>query len=529
MKIQIKRILALAITAGVLWGCAVGIQATYAKPHHTAENVIMLIPDGSSIASTTLARLYQDGKPLAMDEIAAGLSKTYWSDGPITDSAPGGTALATGHKTYNAYVGVLPKKDGEKPVASVLEAAKLEGKATGLVVTSNIQHATPADFSAHYPDRGRYDILGEQQVYNRLDVVLGAGSQYLEKDKRRDKEDLVRVLKDKGYEYITTPQEMQSSKANKLWGMFDPDRLRRDFDRDPKKEPSLAEMTAKALEVLSKDKDGFFLMVEGSQIDWSAHAKDPVGVISDVLAFDKAVGVALDFAKKDGNTVVVAVSDHGTGGITIGDAGVDGDYYKIPFSRILDTLKKAKLTSEGTVSKFSPDRSNVREVVAEYYGIADLTAEEEKAIKEARDPNVPLVAAMRARCHIGWTTIGHTGEDVPMYVYAPKTVERLTGVVENTDIAKYVAKVMGVDLDKTTERLFVSAKPAYESKGATAELDVTDEQNPVFVVTKGSYVLKLSVNKNIAELNGKIIELPGVTVYNGTDVYVSKDAINLIK
>jgi len=116
------------------------------------------------------------------------------------------------------------------------------------------------------------------------------------KENRNDKENLIDEIK-KNYQYVTTPDELSNANSGKLWAMFAPSALAYDFDRDPSKEPSIAEMTKKAIELLSQDEDGFFLMVEGSKVDWAAHANDPIGIISDVLAFDEAVGVALDLQK----------------------------------------------------------------------------------------------------------------------------------------------------------------------------------------------------------------------------------------
>lgn len=503
-----------------------GITAVEENP---IKNVIFLIPDGMSVSATTLARWMQGGSPLHLDEMATGLSRTYWSKGIITDSAPGGTALSTGYKTDNKYIAVLPLEDGQRPVATVLEAARLAGKATGIVSTSNVQHATPADFTAHYPDRSKEAIIAEQQVYAGLDVVLGAGSKHLEASTRYDQEDLIQALKTLGYDYVITPQAMRASKASKLWGMFDPSALAYEMDRDPEKEPSLAEMTAKAIEVLSRNEKGFFLMVEGSKIDWAAHANDPIGVLSDVLAFDEAVGVALDFAKKNQQTVVVSVTDHGNGGISIGDRGTTVGYDDAPLSLFIDPLKKAVLTGEGLEKKFNEDRSNVVEVMATYYGLTDLTEEEIHAIKNAPagKMNYAVGPMISKRAHIGWTTGGHTGEDVVLYIYAPDG-DRLSGVVENTEIPKYIARRLGVDLQAATASLFVPARASFEAKGATVLWDNSDGRNPVVIVRKGNVEVKLPVYKNIAQVNGQEIYLNGVVIFNGTKTYVPQQAIDLI-
>ncbi|MCR4419019.1 MAG: alkaline phosphatase [Clostridia bacterium] len=505
------------------------------------RNAIILIPDGLSLDAITLARWYQDGKPLAMDEIICGLVRTYSADAPIADSAPAATAFATGFKSHTGYVGVLPDvaampgqapidpSEARRPVATVLEAARLAGKATGLVVTCELPHATPAGFSAHYPDRNNYDDILEQQVYQGLDVVLGGGYQYMAAKARKDGEDLVQVVKSLGYEYVTTPEELRWSTADRIWGMFAPKDLAYDFDRDPAKEPSLAEMTRKAIEVLSRDPEGFFLMVEGSKIDWAAHANDPIGVISDTLAFDAAVRAALDFAKRDGRTVVIVVPDHGNGGISIGDGQTSSNYDKLTLSDFLAPLKQAKLTGEGVEKKLNPDRSNLVEVVRTYYGITDLTEEEIKALKEAPAGrlNYVLGPIISRRAHIGWTTNGHTGEDVVLGVYSPSG-QRPEGVVENTKVARYMEKSLALNLQQATEQLFVPALAAFRALGAQVFWDESAPSHPVLEVVKGNTVLRLPVNKNLAEVNGQAVTLEGITVFNGKEVYFPREALSLL-
>ncbi|WP_263560418.1 alkaline phosphatase [Paenibacillus polymyxa] len=502
----------------------------------TIKNVIILIPDGMANDATALARWYK-GSSLTLDSMASGMVRTHSADAPIADSAPAGTAFATGHKSHTGYVGVLPNEatmpgqqpiaagDAKKPVASILEAFKLAGKSTGIIATSEIMHATPADFTAHYPDRKNYDALSMQQAYNGVDVVLGGGGKFLEPAGRKDGQDLIAQIKDQGYDFVTTPEGLKNSTSSKLWGSFSPEALAYDLDRDASKEPSLAEMTTKAIDVLSKNDKGFFLMVEGSKVDWAAHANDPTGIISDVLSFDDAVKVALDYAKQNQNTVVVAVTDHGNGGLTIGSSDTTSNYDKTPLASFIDPLKKAKLTGEGLESKLNADRSNIKEVLSTYFGITDLSDEEVKTIKDAKEGsmNYAVGPIISKRANIGWTTGGHTGGDVVLYTYAPNG-DRPSGVIDNTDVNKYMTRVLGLDLDTVSKQLFVPAKAAFEAKGAKFTADTK-----VITVTKGSNKLELPVYKNIATLNGKNSTLNGVVVFNGVDYFVPQQAIDLIQ
>ncbi len=540
-----KRILGCFLTAAMILSMPVNVLAAgidEVKVEKEVKNVILLIPDGMSTGGLTLTRWYNGGSALNLDEMASGLVRTYSSDAPIADSAPAGTAMATGYKSHTGFVGVLPDEntmpgmppinpeDRRSPVASILEAAKLDGKATGLVATSEIMHATPADFSTHDTSRKNYDSISEQQVYQDMDVVIGSGSQYFASAGRGDGEDLLSVIKS-NYQYADTPEKFNQVTQGKLWAMFAPVALAYDFDRDPDKEPSLAEMTDKAIDLLSQDKDGFFLMVEGSKIDWAAHANDPIGIISDIMAFDKAVGVALDFAKADGNTLVIAAADHGNSGITIGSKATDNSYDKTPLALFIEPLKKAALTGEGIEKMLNQDRTNIKEVMETYYGITDLTEEEIREIKDTEKDSMnytvgPMIAE---RANIGFTTNGHTGEDVTLYVYAPKGIDPLTGTVENTDIAKYMERGMGLDLDETTEHLFVKARAAYEAKGATVVYDnKTDSKNPVLVVQKGDTTIKMPINKNIAYVNDEPVKLNGIVLFNGMNAFVPQEAADLL-
>ena len=514
-------------------------------------NVIMLVMDGSSNNAITLSRWYK-GESLAMDEILTGAMRTYSAESAITDSAPAATALATGHKSNDKYIGVLPslvnspglepiaQEDAFKPVANVLEGAKQKGKATGIISTSEIQHATPAGFSAHVQNRSHYDDIAEQQVYQNIDVVLGGGLESLApgtaKNARKDGENLLSVLKEKKYDLVQTREQLVKSQADKIWGSFAPSALAYDFDRKATNstEPTLAEMTSKAIDTLKKDKDGFFLFVEGSKVDWAAHANDTIGIISDILSFDDAVKEAIDFAKADGNTMVIAVTDHGNSGITMGNANTTKTYSTIPVSAYIDPLKKATMTIEGALSQLKTDRSNLIEVAA-LYGLDDLTTDELSTLKLAKDLGSEMTKMLANRANIGFTTGGHTGEDVFLYSYGPSKV---SGLVENTDLAHAMAKFMDFDLDNLTKDLYVPATKSLHAKGFKTTIDKTDAENPKLIAKKDQLTVTIPVNKNIAIIeqitkNGQVStntqSFDTINVYNGTDFYISEKLLKTIQ
>lgn len=537
--------LASALTLSTVSITTPQVQAEEVKK---PTNVIMLVMDGSSNNAITLSRWYK-GESLAMDEILTGAMRTYSAESAITDSAPAATALATGHKSNDKFIGVLPsvvnspgleqvaKEDAFRPVANVLEGAKQQGKATGLISTSEIQHATPAGFSAHVNNRSQYGDIAEQQVYQNIDVVLGGGLESLSpgttKNARKDGEDLLNVLKEKNYALVKTRDELLNSQASKIWGSFPPSALAYDFDRAKTRasEPTLAEMTEKAINTLKKDEDGFFLFVEGSKVDWAAHANDTIGIISDILSFDDAVKEAIDFAKEDGNTLVVAVTDHGNSGITMGNINTTNTYSSIPVSAYIDPLKKATMTIEGALGQLKEDQSNLVEVAA-LYGLDNLTEEELTTLKSAKDLGSEMVKMLANRANIGYTTGGHTGEDVFLYSFGPS---KITGLVENTDLAHAMAKFMGFELDKLTDELYIPATKAFTEKGFTTKVDVTDKENPIFIAQKTDVSITIPVNKNTMvykdpSMNtSKTYTFDTINVYNGTEFYVSKKVLDTIQ
>ncbi|VVM33717.1 alkaline phosphatase [Terribacillus sp. AE2B 122] len=540
MKLS-KKLLGVTL-AGTLAVGSIGLtnlepEEVEAKKDPKVKNVIVLVKDGVSSTTTTLSRWYK-GDDLAMDQMASGGVRTYSAESAVTDSAPAGTAMATGNKTNDKFVGVLPEKiaspgvdedladDPYRPVTNVLEGAKLNGKATGIISTSEIQHATPAAFSSHADHRSQYDNIAEQQVYQNIDVVLGGGKESLENGNRDDGEDLLGVIDDKGYDYVETRDDLLDSRSKKIWGSFAPAALAYDMDREATKpeEPTLAEMTKKSIQTLSKDKDGFFLMVEGSKPDWAAHANDPVGMISDTLSFDDAVKEALDFAKKDKNTMVIAVSDHGNSGISIGNENTDGTYSSTPVSAYVDPLKEATMTLEGAMSQLNEDGSNRLEV-AELYGITNPTAKEKRAINKSEDLGGTLVDLLAQRANLGFTTGGHTGEDLFLYSYGPG---KPSGMIENTDIAHSAADAMGFKLDKLSKNMFIEAEEAF-GKWGEVSVDTSDAANPVLVIDKGRKKAEFPVNKNVVIVNDREYELDSVTVQSGGDFYVSKDAVKIVK
>ena len=298
--------------------------------HGTAQNVILLVGDGMGAAHRTAARLYSVGREgeLAMDTLPiGGMSRTWSTESVVTDSAAAGTALATGVKTFNMAIAV--DADGN-PVETILEKAQEAGKSVGLVTNVQLAHATPASFAAHNADRNQYLDIALDMFEHDVEVLLGGGEDdflpegtpgcYPDDGDRTDDRNLIDEAIAKGYQHVCTQADFNAvdpEVTDRLLGTF------ADYGMARPYAPSLAEMTAKAIAILSKNPEGFFLMVEGGQIDWGAHANDALNTLGDTLAFDEAVRAALDFQAEHPETLVIVTADHTTGGLTIEDVPQD--------------------------------------------------------------------------------------------------------------------------------------------------------------------------------------------------------------
>ena len=277
----------------------------------TPKNIILLIGDGMGLSQVSAAFYFQDGTPNFQRFETVGLINTSSSSHTITDSASGATAFSAGVKTYNGAIGVNPDTTIQE---TILELASEKGMMTGVIATSSITHATPASFYAHEKLRAMEDEIAAWIPKSGVDYFAGGGLKFF--NKRKDGVDYIEKLKDNGFEIDTTGMSLGSSLSpDKKYGYLLAEKGmpkmsdgRGDF---------LPNATAQALSYLSASEKGFFLMVEGSQIDWGGHANDGDYVIQEMKDFDKTLGVALDFAEKDGNTIVIVTADHETGGFTL--------------------------------------------------------------------------------------------------------------------------------------------------------------------------------------------------------------------
>jgi alkaline phosphatase len=449
-----KKLVPLAVMTAVAFGSLGGTFSTaeakeIKKNDEEIKNVIFLIGDGMGVSYTSAYRYLQDSTDskfadrTELDKYLVGQQMTYPEDPEqnVTDSASAATAMSAGIKTYNNAIAV--DNDGSE-VKTVLEAAKEQGKATGLVATSEITHATPASFGSHDHSRQNMNAIADDyydELINgehKVDVLLGGGSDLLIRKDRN----LVEKFKQDGFSYVTNKDELLKDTNEQVLGLFAERGMPKMIDRT-KDIPSLGDMTTSAIERLNKDEDGFFLMIEGSQIDWAGHDNDIVSAMSEMEDFEKAFKAAIEFAKKDKHTLVVATADHSTGGYSIGANGIY-NWFGAP-------IKAAKRTPDFMANQIA-NGADVEDTLKEYIDL-ELTSEEIQSVKDAAsEKEVDIDNAIEKifdnRSNTGWTTGGHTGEDVPVYAFGP-SADRFAGQIDNTDNAKIIFDILEKGKNKT--------------------------------------------------------------------------------
>lgn len=441
--------------------------------------VFYFIGDGLGAAQRQIAEFYKqeitedkNAKLLMNTFPTAGINTTYSSDTLVTDSAAAGTALATGHKTNN---GVISQKPDGTVVKSLIEAAEEKGMVTGIISTTRITHATPATFASHNENRNNENAIAVDYLDSGVEFIAGGGNRHFApqnwefgKSKREDDRNILTEFSKKGY--IT----FESEEASKDFRDYSPkagdkviatlaySHLPYEIDRKQTNEtPSLAEITEKGIELLSKDENGFFLMVEGGRIDHACHANDVAGSIHDTLAFDNALEKAYEFYNNHPEeTLIVVVGDHETGGMGLGFA-------KNYFLK-LGELKDIKASVEDVLTKkYDGDREAYFKYISENFGLDNLTEKERNEIIKAMDiadskeeydvaiygPSYygPVAIAtahiISERANIEWTTYAHSATAIPMSAIGIGA-ESFGGYKDNTEIAKAMANIMGFELSK---------------------------------------------------------------------------------
>ena len=290
---------------------------------HKIKNVIFMIGDGTGLSQWSVGWV-ANGGALNIDQMpVCGYSRTWCLDMLVTDSCAGGTALAIGEKTKYGYIGV---DENAQPVESNLQYAKrVKGMKTGVTVTCRINDATPADFCVHSASRKDEEGIAAQYLDANVDFISGGGTHFW--NQRSDGRNLIEEMKAKGYTYVDKLEDIAGAQGDKFLGLYDEYDLKPALDRGP----ILMESTMKAIQMLD-NKKGFFLMVEGSQIDDWCHRNKVGYMCQELFDFDKVIGAVLEWAAKDGQTLVIVTADHNTGGLTLLKGSIEERTVKVHFS-----------------------------------------------------------------------------------------------------------------------------------------------------------------------------------------------------
>lgn len=433
---------------GVAGALAAGISAPAIgregrSTRGVAKNVIMLVSDGMSFGTLQLADAHlhrttgehSNWRTLwARGEVRRSIMQTYSADGFVTDSAAAGSAWGGGEHINNGAVNVTP--DG-RSLTPILVRARASGKATGLVTTTRVTHATPATFVANVPKRAQEDEIARQQLSRNINVLLGGGAKHYPG---------ALIASHPDYALATSAAQMKAASGERLLGLFNNAHMSFELDRlndDTVSEPSLADMVGVALGRLSKNTDGFFLQIEGGRVDHAAHANDAGSLIADQIAFDRALAVALRFAEHRDDTLVIITTDHGNAnpGLTIPGRNGEKAFERIGLSRysfdwLFDRIWKLK--------KGDARKKGAPELIEHATGIT-LTNDEIATFGEALDgervdpfgpANGPLLVlgSLLANHHgVAFLSPNHTADFVELTSFGPGS-ELIAPVVDNIEL-----------------------------------------------------------------------------------------------
>lgn len=508
--------------------------------HAKVKNVILLIGDGMGPAQVSLLYAYKRyAKKYTGDRVSniakmansgtVGSSNVEPYGALVVDSAGSATQLATGSYSRNGMIGL--DYNGH-PVPTILERAKLKGMAVGLVSDTRITHATPASFAAHVANRGQEQQIAEQLLANKVDVLLSGGTQFfipqsrkvdpsvaklmykklLKKSKRKDDKDLLKQAQDDGYQLAFDRAQLAKADGEKLLGLFMNSALPNGIEMSAinkltnRKIPNLMELTLKALDTLSKNKNGFFLMVEGGQIDWAAHGNDVGSMLHNMLHFDEAIGAVLEWQKKNPDTLVVLTADHETGGFGFSYSGHDlpspeklrGNLFKeLPYNPgynfvkqgLLDRYLEQTIDFDDLFRKFDdrPKKEqtalNLQSFINDHVpfpislGEAKMIMEEEenplynpqhKHLSAEKTPKVAyahgafapygkrirkniLAKIISKQQGVVWSTATHTSAPVLVMAVGPKSeLKNYDGFYHHTELGKKLQRSLGVEVVRKT-------------------------------------------------------------------------------
>lgn len=445
-----------ASVLGPLAGCTPSAKPVVVGSKR-AKNIIFLVSDGMSQGTLTMAdqflrqrdgrhshwiQLYRDNR------VVRSMMDTSSASSLVTDSAAAGSSWGGGMRVENGKLNVGPK--GERPMP-ILQKFKQEGKAVGCVTTVPITHATPASFCVNNDSRKSQPEIAEQYLSLKFDVMMGGGLEHFTADGREDGKDMLAAFRKDGFAVALNSSEVNGAESGKpLLGVFGKDGLAYTVDHLNDEAlkaniPTLAEMTATAIERMKGNTNGFALQVEGGKVDWAAHGNDVAGLIYDQIAFDDAVKVAMDFAEQDGETLVIITTDHGNSN--------PGLFYGKTANENFDRIQKFRHSNEWLIARMLEglNPSQLVELTVEHQAWAPTTDEaslllkaiaslsDEDRLKPEKQPFGPLAMMQRAHTSVHFGSDSHSSDLVELAAFGPGS-ELLQQLTINTDLHNLMLK-----------------------------------------------------------------------------------------
>lgn len=457
------------------------------------KNIIFCVADGMAHQIVAMTNHFQqavNGRPsywaelLERPDVVTGLQETRSLSSIVTDSAAAASTWGSGRKIWNRQLNYFPDGTALTPLYTIL---KEHGVRTGLVTTTTITHATPSGFSVAIDNREKEAQIAEQHLTRGVDILMGGGDKFFSGSKRKDKRDLYTEFAAKGYKVAKTRNEAIGLKSDKILGIFSDSHLPFSLDRDMSEElrkgvPTLAEMVTVALDNLKGAKNGFVLQIEGGKVDHGGHANDIAGQIHDQIAFEEAVRVAIEFAQKDGETLVIITSDHATGGPSLNGAGDEYFDATAGFASIANHKCTFGITFDAIGKK--PTADTVRDVIRDKYGYG-LKLEEAEAVAATvngnspfkflelqKAPNSVLALVLQNYSKVGYTSLNHTSEHVLVSAFGPGS-EQMHGITNNIEFFNIILAAKGIKFENAPQMSFEDAHRAMEKNkdGVFAELE----------------------------------------------------------
>lgn len=435
-----------------------GNAQSTSDPKKKAKNIIFMISDGMSSGTLAMANLYsqnilgKNGNWMNLyheNKASRALMDTASASSVVTDSAAASSSFGGGVRVKNGVLNV--GSNGEKYVP-VWQKFRKAGKKTGCVTTVTITHATPAGFCINSDSRNAENEIAEMYAEIGFDVMMGGGDEFFNPLKRNDKKDVYGLYRQKGYQVLKHKNDLKNiEKGKKILGVFNSGALPYAIDRahipELQTTPSLAEMAQTAIDQMKDHKEGFVLQIEGGKVDWAAHANDIAALIHDQLAFDEAVKTAVDFAEKDGNTMVIITTDHGNAN--------PGTIYGSEATKNFDSIASYQYTNEYILNAIHPD-FNLQQMKDWIYetnkiSLADddaqhllsfysgLEKQEAGLYNYKKLPFKAYSDIQKKHNSVGWISMDHSGDYVEVAVFGPGK-ELLPAFVKNTDLHHLMLK-----------------------------------------------------------------------------------------